>query len=329
MDMPSLTLQDVYAAHQRIRPIARRTPLIPSPALSALAGAEVRMKLDFLQDSGAFKLRGAANRILGLDENQRRRGVVTFSTGNHGLAVALVAQRLGVPATVCVSERVARVSPSRIERLRQLGARVDVGGDSQDAAGERARGLVREHGLTMVPPFDHPDIIAGQGTLALEMIEDWPALDTVLVQVSGGGLAAGVALVLKSVNPNIRVIGLSSAQAPVMLESVRAGHPMDLPEKDSVAESLLGGIGADNRYTLPLVSRHVDEIVLLEEDEIERAMAFLLRTHRLAVEGAAAVGIAALQGRRLGDPGDRVGLILSGANVELDQVLAAAEHHPD
>lgn len=328
MDIPSLCLQDIYAAHQRIRPLARHTPLVPAPALSALSGAEVRLKLDFLQDSGAFKLRGAANRLLCLDAPSRARGVVTFSTGNHGVAVALVAQRLSIPATVCVSERVGRVSPSRIERLRALGAHVDIGGDSQDAAAERARALVRDQGLTLVPPFDDPHIIAGQGTLALELMEDWPTLDTMLVQVSGGGLAAGVALTLKSINPDIRVIGLCSAEAPAMHESVRAGHPMDIPERDSIAESLLGGIGADNRYTLPLVSHYVDEILLLEDEEIERAMAFVLRGHGFAVEGAAAIGVAALLEERIAAPGERVALILSGANVELAQVLAAVQHHP-
>lgn len=329
MDIPGITLQDVFAAHRRIRPIARRTPLVPSPALTAATGADIRLKLDFLQDSGAFKLRGAANRILALDRQARQRGVVTFSTGNHGLAVALVANQLSIPATVCVSERVARVSPSRIERLRQLGATVDIGGDSQDAAGERARALVQNDGLAMVPPFDHPDIIAGQGTLALEMLEEWPQLETVLVQVSGGGLAAGVGLTLKRINPDIRVVGLSSASAPVMLESVRAGRPVELPESDSIAESLLGGIGEDNRYTLPLVARYVDDILLLDDPEIERAMAFLLRSHRIAVEGAAAVGVAALLERRVDARGQRTALILSGNNVELSQVLTALENHPD
>lgn len=329
MQTPDITLQDVFAAHRRIRPIARRTPLIPSPALSADSGVEVQMKLDFLQDSGAFKLRGAANRILKLNEEKRARGVVTFSTGNHGLAVALVANRLAIPATVCVSERVARVSPGRIERLRALGARVDVGGDSQDAAGERAMALVRDDGLTLVPPFDHPDIIAGQGTLALELMEDWPELDTVLVQVSGGGLAAGVGLTLKHINPGIRIIGLSSADAPVMRESVRAGRPVELPERDSIAESLLGGIGTDNRYTLPLVSRHIDDILLLDDAEIERAMAFVMRNHRLGVEGAAAIGVAALLEHRVASLGKRVAVILSGANVELSQVMTAVQRYPN
>lgn len=330
MQTPDITLQDIFAAHRRIRPIARWTPLIPSPALSGHKGVEVRMKLDFLQDSGAFKLRGAANRILKLDDASRTRGVVTFSTGNHGLAVALVANRLAILATVCVSERVARVSPGRIERLRALGARVDVGGDSQDAAGERAMALVQNDGLTLVPPFDHPDVIAGQGTLALELMEDWPEMDTVLVQVSGGGLAAGVGLTLKQINPAIRVIGLSSANAPVMRESVRAGHPVELPERDSIAESLLGGIGADNRYTLPLVSQYVDDILLLDDAQIERAMAFVMYQHHLAVEGAAAIGTAALLEQRVPSlDGRRVGIILSGANVELKQVLSAVEHYPE
>lgn len=312
-----ISLQNVYHAHRLIRPIARHTPLVPSAVLSDRTGAEVRLKLDFLQDSGAFKLRGATNRLLNLEDEQKRIGVITYSTGNHGLAVAQVAARLGIPAVICVSEHVAQ---GRVEQLRRTGAEVIVHGDSQDVAGEKANELVESRGLAMVPPFDDPHVIAGQGTLALELMQDFPELDTVLVQVSGGGLAAGVAFVLKRINPAIEVIGVSITRAPVMLRSIEAGKPVELKEEGSLAASLLGGIGLDNRYTFPMVRDYVDRIVLVDEDAIMRGMAFALRHHHFALEGAGAAGISALLGEQIVTRGKRVAAILTGSNVEWQTV---------
>lgn len=322
-----ISLQNVYHAHRLIRPIARHTPLIPSAALSDRTGAEeVRLKLDFLQDSGAFKLRGATNRLLNLDDQQKRIGVIAYSTGNHGLAVAQVAARLGIPAVICVSEHVAQ---ARVEQLRRAGAEVVVHGDSQDEAGEKANELVKSRGLTMVPPFDDPYVIAGQGTLALELMQDFPELDTVLVQVSGGGLAAGVGFVLKHINPAIEVIGVSITRAPVMLRSIEAGRPVELKEEDSLAASLLGGIGLDNRYSFPMVRDYVDRIVLVDEDAIMRGMAFALRHHHFALEGAGAAGISALLGEQIVTRGKRVAAILTGSNVEWQTVHDIMQAYPE
>lgn len=323
-----ISLQSVHRAHALIRPIARRTPLIPSASLSERSGAEVRLKLDFLQDSGAFKLRGAANRLLSLTPEQKRIGVIAYSTGNHGLAVAQVATRLGIPSVICVSERVAR---ARVDQLERAGAEVCVHGDSQDVAGEKARELVASRGLTLVPPFDDPHVIAGQGTLALELMQDWPALDTVLVPVSGGGLAAGVAFTLKRINPAIQVIGISVTRAPVMLRSIEAGRPVELKEEDSVAESLLGGIGLDNRYTFPMVRDHVDRIVLVDEDEVAAGMVFALRHHHFALEGGAAVAFSVLLRGEPDLSGRRVAAIVTGNNVEWRTLsaLVVAQHARD
>lgn len=317
----AVTAQAVWTARSRIAPVVRRTPLVESPVLSEQLNATVCLKLETLHPTGAFKLRGAANRILSLSPAEQRRGVATFSTGNHGVAVAYVARQLGIPAVVCISERVPR---AKVDVLRRLGARVEVHGAGQDEAEARCYDLEREQGLTVVKPFDDPDVIAGQGTIGLELLEDCPGLDTVVVPLSGGGLIAGIALALKANHPSLRVVGVSMERGAVMYHSLRAGAPVTLPEEPTLADSLLGGIGQENRYTFRLVQELVDETVLVPEDAIARAMAFLFQRHRLVAEGAAATGIAALQHHpRLVQPGSRVAVIITGHNVDLGAFLAA------
>lgn len=313
-----ITLQHIFRAQHTIRDIALTTPLILSPPLSARFKASVYLKLETVQPIGAFKIRGAANKILNLPDEAGRRGVVTASTGNHGRAVAYVAQVRGIPAVVCLSEL---VPSNKVEALQQLGAEVIIHGQSQDEAETRAHELANTRGLTMVHPFDDPAIIAGQGTIGLELLQDLPAVQTVLVPLSGGGLIAGIALALKSANPAIRVIGVSMTQAAVMAQSLAAGRPVQIPEAPTLADSLQGGIGLENQYTFHLVQQMVDEVILVTESDIAGAMAFALHQHHLILEGAGAVGIAALLAKKVNVTGQNVALILSGGNVHLPQLL--------
>ncbi len=320
----TIGLADVETARQRISGIARRTPLLPSADLSRRADAAVFLKLETLQDTGAFKVRGAANAILALDEEARRRGVVTYSTGNHGRAVAHVAGRLGIPATVCVSEQ---VTPGKIEALAATGCELRIHGASQDEAGELAHRLVREEGLSVIDPFNDRYVIAGQGTIGLEIVDDLDEVDSVIVPLSGGGLISGIALAVKRHRPDCRILGVSMDRGAAMHASQQAGHPVLVPEVESLADSLQGGILLDNRYTFAMVRDLVDDIVLVDEEQIARAMAWAFWRERLILEGAAATPIAALLHRPRNDPGDRIALVLTGNAVDGARLIEIAQRH--
>lgn len=318
MTTPALTLQDIFCARKTIAPLVSKTPLIQSAPLSERADVAVHLKLELLQKTGAFKVRGAANKILSLSSDEQQRGVVTVSTGNHGRAVAYVAGQLDLDAAVCLSERVPN---NKVEALRQLNAELVIQGQSQDEAEVQARRIQKERGATLIPPFDDPLIIAGQGTIGLELLADLPEIDTVLVPLSGGGLIAGIALALKSANPNIRVIGISMERAPVMYQSLQAGRPVQLPEESTLADSLQGGVGLENQHTFRMVQQYVDELILLSEAEIAAGMAFAFFEHHLVLEGAGAVGIAALLHNKASNLGQNVAVVLSGGNVDIKSFL--------
>lgn len=322
MSLETLDSADIHFARRQIAPLVRRTPLLPSSTLTQHAGAPVYLKLETLQETGTFKVRGAANKILSLSDTQRKRGVVTASTGNHGRAVSHVARELRIPAVVCISERVPL---NKVEALQQAGAELVIEGQGQDEAAERALALQEERGLTMIHPFDDPLVIAGQGTIGLEMLEEQPELDTVLVPLSGGGLISGVALALKSAAPDLRVVGVSMERSPVMYHSLQAGRPVQIPEQETLADSLLGGIGLQNHYTFDLVQQLVDDVILVSEEEIARAMVFLLREEHVLVEGAGAVGVAALLANKVNGAQDNIGVVISGGNVALDTLLRIAQ----
>ena len=314
MPASDVTLDDVHEARRRIAGVAIRTPLINSDPLAQLIGTTVRLKAESLQKTGSFKIRGAANKILSLTPDEKARGVITMSSGNHGRAVAHVAKELGIHAVICLS---VHVPGSKVEAIQGLGCETVVYGDSYEAAERQAVRLAADRGLTMVEPFDDPLIIAGQGTIGLELLEDFPEVDTVVVPLSGGGLISGIALTMKSTNPTIRVIGVSMERAPVMYHSLQAGAPVDLPEEPTLADALVGNIGLDNRYTFRMVRELVDDVVLVSEDEIAEAMTFALKHHNLVVEGGGAVGIAAVQQRKVSEPGRHVAVVVSGSNVDL------------
>ena len=308
------TLHDVFEARGRIEPLIWETPLLPSPGLAAGIGARnLHLKLESLQHTGSFKVRGAANKILSLTDAEKERGMITFSTGNHGKAVAYVAGRSGIPAVVCLSEHVPEY---RAEAIRRLGAEVSRRGKSQDEAEENYRELMNSQGFIPVVPFDDPHVIAGQGTIGLDILGKLPGTDVLLIQLSGGGLLAGIAMAAKSIHPGIHVVGISLERSPAMLESLRAGKSVPVPEKDSIADSLLGGIGTDNRYTLPIVERFVDEHLTVTEEEIKAGMVYVFEKHRLIVEGAAAVGVAALMHRKADVSGKSVVTVLTGSSVD-------------
>ncbi|RSL30623.1 hydroxyectoine utilization dehydratase EutB [Salibacterium salarium] len=289
--MRKVTVRDIWLARKRIQNSLPRTPLVYSTALSKQTRVPVYLKLEQMLATGAFKLRGATNMIASLSSDDQKRGVITFSTGNHGFAVAYAAAKLGIRAVVCVSET---VPSAKIKALRESGAELHIEGKSQDEAAQICLRLQQEEGYVLIPPFDHPDIIAGQGTIGLEVLEELPEVDTLLTGLSGGGLLSGIGLILKETDPAIKVIGVSVEKGAVMDDSIKAGRPVEAPEPPSIADSLLGGIGTENHYTLPMVTRCVDQRLQLPEKSIARGMAFLYENHRLVVEGAAAVGVGAL-----------------------------------
>ena len=313
------TLEDAHQAHARIKSMIWETPLIVSHDLAQKTGARaVHLKLECLQNTGSFKVRGAANKVLSLSDEEKEKGVITFSTGNHGKAVAYVAEQAGIKAVVCLSEHVAAY---RADMIRALGAEVSLKGHSQDEAEKNYQELTASRGLVPVVPFDDPMIIAGQGTIALEILSELPDTDVLMVQLSGGGLLAGMAMVAKSINPSIHVVGLSLEQSPAMLESLKAGVPVQVEEKDSIADSLLGGIGFDNQYTLPMVEKFADEHLLISEEEIKEGMFYVFDKHRLIVEGAAAVGIGAMMHQKINVKGKKVATLLSGSNIDSEEYI--------
>lgn len=313
--MDSPTVDDIQAARRAISPWVRPTPLVHSRALSARTGASVFLKLETVHDTGAFKIRGATNRLVNLSDDERKRGVVAVSTGNHGRAVALAASRLNVSATVCISDLVPE---NKREAIRALGAELHVEGKSQDDAERVASALVNEKGLIPVHPFDDPDIIAGQGTIGLELLEHPGAIDHLLVGLSGGGLASGIALALKAASPNTRITGISMDRGPAMIQSIEAGKPVAVTELPSLADSLGGGIGLENKFTFELIKKYLDDFVLVSEREIADGMVHLYREERIIAEGGGAVPVSALLHDKLGKLDGNVVCIISGGNVDMD-----------
>lgn len=305
-------LSMVEAARARIAGRVVRTPLQRSGRLSEIAGAPVHLKLETRQATGSFKLRGATNAILSLGVEARHRGVVTASTGNHGRALAHAAKQEGVAAVICMS---ALVPANKVEAVRALGAEIRIVGRSQDDAQAEVERLVAQAGLIQIPPFDHADIIAGQGTIGLEIVEDLPKIAQVLVPLSGGGLAAGIAAAVKALRPQARVFGVSMERGAAMQASIAAGRPVLVEEVETLADSLGGGIGLDNRLTFALCRDLLDEIVLLSEDEIAAGIRHAALEEGKVVEGAGAVGIGAILAGKIAASGP-IAIILSGRNID-------------
>ncbi|SDD34612.1 threonine dehydratase [Bradyrhizobium brasilense] len=308
-------LNDIQDARSRIVGHIISTPLVCSPALSDICGVAVGLKLEHYQTTGSFKLRGATNAILELSEAERARGVVAASTGNHGRALSHAARAVGSRATICMSRLVPE---NKVSEVRRLGADVRIIGNSQDDAQEEVERLVAENGLVMLPAFDHPAIVAGQGTIGLEIVEAMPDVTTVLVPLSGGGLAAGVAAAVKALRPNAKVIGLTMERGAAMKASLDAGGPVLVEEFPSLADSLGGGIGLDNKVTFATCRALLDDVVLLSEREIAAGIRHAYAREREILEGAGAVGIAALIANKIAVLRGPVALVLSGRNIDMD-----------
>jgi len=306
-----ISLADIQAARARIAPHIQPLRIAASQVLSNRFDAEILLAHEYLQTTGAFKLRGAMNSVLQLAPGTS--GVTAVSTGNHGRALAYAARQAGVPCIICMSELVPQ---NKLDGIRALGAETRIVGKSQDEAEIEAKRLVREESYTMLPPFDHPHIIAGQGTLGLEMLEQVPDVDTVLVQLSGGGLVSGISLAIKAQKPDVRIVGISMERGAAMAASQQAGKPVEVEELPTLADSLGGGIGLDNQWTFDMVRDYVDEIVLLSEAEIAAGIRHAYFDEQVVIEGGGGVGIAALLAGKV-EPGKKTIVLLSGKNIDM------------
>jgi threonine dehydratase len=307
---------DFEAAYAKIAPHIHHTPLLTSRILSEATGFEARLKAEMFQRTGSYKIRGPLNKFTYLTDEERVRGVVCSSAGNHAQGVALAAKIHDIHAVVCMAEN---ATPSKIAATRGYGAEVVLHGTIWDEANEKARQLVAERGLTYVHPFDDMQLIAGQGTVGLEIMRDWPDVEVVVVPIGGGGLISGISMAVKALNPAVKVIGVESSGAPGMRDSVRAGEVVTLDRVDCIIDGLR--VKRVGQQTFEVVRDFVDEIVTLPDEQIFEAMLWVMAHAKLVVEGAAAAPVAALLHGLVKVPaGAKVVCVLSGGNVNLDQL---------
>ena len=315
MNLP-LGREAFEAAYAKVAPHIHHTPLLSSRMLSDATGFDVRLKAEVFQKTGSYKIRGPLNKFTHLTAEERARGVVCSSAGNHAQGVALAAKIHGIKAVVVMAEN---ATPSKVAATRGYGAEVVLHGTIWDEANEKAKELVRDRGLTYVHPFDDLQLIAGQGTLGLEIIRDWPEVDVVVVPIGGGGLISGVAMAVKAFNPSVRVIGVESSGAPGMHDSVKNGRVVTLDRVDCIIDGLR--VKRVGETTFEVVRRYVDEIVTLPDEKMFDAMLWVMSHAKLVVEGAAAAPVAALLNGLVKAPtGAKVAAVLSGGNVNLDQL---------
>jgi len=315
-----VTLADIHAARARIKDTIYYSPCARSETLSRMGGAQVHLKLDNLQITGSFKERGALNRLLTISADERKNGVIAASAGNHGLAVAFHAQKLGIPATIVMP----RFAPLiKVSSARRYGAEVILAGMDFDEALAEARRLQNERGSLFIPAFNDPAVIAGQGTLGLELLEQVSDFDAVIIPVGGGGLSGGIALALKESGFRGRVIGVQSERVPGMKAALEAGAPTPIVRAPTIADGI--AVRQVGDQTLPIAQRYVDEIVTVSEGEIARAILLLLEVEKTVVEGAAATTLAALLNRPLNLNGKTVILVISGGNIDMNVIARVIE----
>jgi threonine dehydratase len=315
------SLADIQDARRTLRDIIITTPLLPARKLSADLSAQIFFKAENTQHSGSFKLRGAYNTIFHLSESERASGVIAHSAGNHAQGVAFAAQRLGIKATIVMPERAPL---TKVVATRSYGAEVLLHGASFDDAGVLARRLQVERGLTFIHAFDHPRVIAGQGTIGLELAEALPNLHVLVVPIGGGGLIGGIAIAIKALRPDVRIIGVQSAGCAPLPESLRSGHPCAVATAHTIADGI--AVKRPGDMTLPIISELVDEVVTVEDDEIVMAIAHLLQHNKLVVEGAGAAGVAALLAGKVGlRRDDIVATVLCGGNIDSNLLARVIE----
>ena len=313
--MFTLGLADFQEVRARIAPHIKHTPLLGSQQLSERTGFDMRLKAEMFQRVGSYKIRGPLNKFALMPEDQKKRGVVCSSAGNHAQGVALAARIHGIRAVVCMA---TNATPAKVAATKGYGAEVVLHGSIWDEANEKAKELVRTEGLTYVHPFDDEQLIAGQGTLGLEIVQDWPNVDVVVVPIGGGGLISGVAMAVKGHNPRIKVIGVESSDGPAMRDSIKAGRLETIDCRTIIDGLRVRRVGELN---FSVVQRFVDDIVALPDRDIFDAMIWVMERCKLVVEGAAAAPVAALlHGLIDAPPGCRVAAVLSGGNVNLDQL---------
>lgn len=312
----TLGLADFEAAYEHVRPHVYRTPMLTCRSLNEASGFDVRLKAELFQRGGSYKIRGPLNKIARLSQAERDRGVICSSAGNHSQGVALAARQYGVRAVVVMAEN---ATPAKVAATKGYGARVVQHGSIWDEANEKALELAESEGLTYVHPFDDPDLIAGQGTLGLEIVQDFPEVELVVVPIGGGGLLSGVAMAVKAAKPDVRVVGVESSGAPAMKRSVEAGRRITLAEVDCVIDGLR--VKRVGEHTRSVVSRFVDEIATLPDARIFDAVLWLMTRAKLVAEGAAASPVAALlEGLVAAPPGAKTACVLSGGNLDVEKL---------
>ncbi len=310
MTATSVTAEDIRAAGRTIAGDVMRTPLVAAPRLSEMLGCELYLKLENQQYTGSFKDRGALNKLKSLTPEQAKFGVIAMSAGNHAQGVAYHARRLGMPATIVMPE----FAPfTKVERTKNLGARVVLTGDTLDASAIAAREIAEQENLTFVHPYDDPQIVAGQGTIGFEMLEDQPDLDTIVVPIGGGGIISGIAIAAKSVKPEIEIIGVEAALFPSMSQAIH-GHP-----PAAGGQTLADGIAVKNpgELTRPIIEELVSDILLVDEGHIEAAVHVLAEQQNIVAEGAGAAGVAALMNAPERFAGRKVGAVICGGNIDV------------
>jgi threonine dehydratase len=308
-----MTAEMVREAAARIGVLARRTPIMSSRSVDERAGVRVVFKCENLQRGGAFKIRGASNLVLSTPADELKRGVVAFSSGNHAQATAIAAKYAGVPATIVMPLDAPR---AKMESTRDLGARIVTYDRFRDDREAIAAGVLEETGGVLVPPFDHPMIIAGQGTVALELLDEAPHLDALVVCIGGGGLLAGCATIAKSMRPEIRIFGVEPELANDTYQSLARGERVTIPAPDTIADGLRAP--TPGRLTFPIIQRHVEKILLVSEEEIRAAMRFILERMKILVEPSGAVASAAVLFGKLPPGIGSAGVVISGGNVDVD-----------
>lgn len=311
--MHAVTLERIERARDSLRDLIRLSPVTRSPELSRRAGRNVYLKFENLQVTGSFKERGAAIKLLQLSAEERARGVICASAGNHAQGVAYHATRLGIPATIVMPERTPLI---KVQNTKGYGARVVLHGASYDEAYEEAKRLEAAEGLVYVHPFDDDDVIAGQGTVGLEILEQVPEVDTILVAVGGGGLIAGISIAVKSQRPNVRIIGVEMAQLDSMRQALAEGGPVLLPHAETISEGI--AVRRVGQRTYDAVKTRVDEMVAVDDEEVAAAILFLLEREKTVAEGAGAASVAALLQDRIETLGQHVVIVVCGGNIDVN-----------
>ncbi len=315
-----ITFADVEEARERIQKQIYLSPFPCSETISQLTGNRVFFKLENLQMTGSFKERGALNRLLTLTPDEAKRGVIAASAGNHGMAVAFHSQRLNISATIVMPVHAPLI---KLSRVRHYGAYTVLYGGDYDAAFAEAQRLAQEKGLTFIHAFNDPWVVAGQGTIGLELYEQNPDLDAVVVPVGGGGLIAGIALIVKTLNPKVRIIGVQAEAVPSMKAALEEGGPILLPPATTIADGI--AVREVGQTPFGLVKNYVDEIVTVSEGEIANAVLLLLETEKTVAEGAAATPLAAVLNKKIGLANATVGLVISGGNIDMNLISRIIE----